>query len=252
MIGPFGLRPKGTMSVRALPMAKALVARGHRVEMLLPPWSWPSDSGREWEEEGVRVVNITLPSPIPLLRHLIITGRLVRRALETNPDVVHCVKPKAYAGLAAMALWALKKLGLTRARLVVDSDDWEGPGGWNEIERYSWLEKRLFAFQERWGLTHCDGLTVASRALETLAWSLGASPGRVFYVPNGSFRIHDAGYKIQDAGCRMQDARASWIVHHGSWIVDRGSETISQQDLNICRYRALGPGPVILLYTRFF
>ena len=186
MIGPFGLRPKGTMSVRALPMARALAARGHRVELILPPWSWPPDSGREWQADGVRVANIALPPPIPLLRHLIITGRLVRRALRTNPDVIHCFKPKAYAGLAAMIIWALKGLGLVRARLVVDSDDWEGPGGWNEIERYSWLEKRLFAFQERWGLTHCDGLTVASRALQTLAWSLGVAPAKVFYVPNGS------------------------------------------------------------------
>ena len=80
MIGPFGLRPKGTMSVRALPMAQALAARGHRLEMLLPPWSWTSDSGREWEADGVRVVNITLPPPIPLFQHLLITGRLVRRA----------------------------------------------------------------------------------------------------------------------------------------------------------------------------
>ena len=213
MIGPFGLRPKGTMSVRALPMAQALAARGHRVEMLLPPWNWPQDSGREWETDGVRVVNIALPPPIPLLRYLIITGRLVRRALKANPDVIHCFKPKAYAGLAAMVIWALRKLGLAGVRLVVDSDDWEGPGGWNEIERYSWLEKRFFAFQERWGLTHCDGLTVASRALQTLAWSLGVAPGKVFYMPNGIVRMRDAGSRMHDD---------------------------------------LGPGPTILLYTRFF
>jgi glycosyltransferase involved in cell wall biosynthesis len=68
----------------------------------------------------------------------------------------------------------------------LDSDDWEGWGGWNEIGDYTWVQKRFFAWQERWGLTHCDALTVASRTLQTLAWSLGVAPKRVFYVPNGA------------------------------------------------------------------
>ena len=34
MIGPFGLGPKGTMRMRALPMAQALAARGHEVVLL--------------------------------------------------------------------------------------------------------------------------------------------------------------------------------------------------------------------------
>jgi glycosyltransferase involved in cell wall biosynthesis len=100
--------------------------------------------------------------------------------------VVHCFKPKAYAGLSAAVIWFLQRLGWTQVRLVVDSDDWEGWGGWNEIGDYTWVQKRFFAWQERWGLTHCDALTVASRALQTLAWSLGVAPKRVFYVPNGA------------------------------------------------------------------
>jgi len=94
-------------------------------------------------------------------------------------------KPKAYSGLVAMAIWFLRKVGLANVGLVMDSDDWEGTGGWNEIENYTWLQKRFFAFQEKWGLLHCDAVTLASRALETLAWSLGVKPGKVFYVPNG-------------------------------------------------------------------
>ncbi len=185
MIGLFGLRPKGTMSVRALPLAQALVARGHRVDVIMSPWSYPQDSGREWEEDGVSICNVTLPPRFPVLWHLIITWRLVRRALALRPDVIHCFKPKGYAGLAALAFWLLKGLGLSKARLVVDSDDWEGKGGWNEIEPYTRLQRRFFAWQERWGLTHCDALTVVSRALETIVWSLGVAPGKVFYVPNG-------------------------------------------------------------------
>jgi glycosyltransferase involved in cell wall biosynthesis len=184
-IGPFGLRVKGSMSWRAMPMARALATRGHRVDVILPPWDCPEDSGREWEEEGVGVYNIALPPRLPLLFHLLVTWRLVRRALTLKPDVVHCFKPKAYAGLSAMAIWFLHRLGLTKVRLVVDSDDWEGWGGWNEIGDYTWAQKRFFAWQERWGLTHCDAVTVASRALQTLAWSLGVAPKQVFYVPNG-------------------------------------------------------------------
>lgn len=185
MIGPFGLRPKTTMSVRALPLAKALVARGHRVALLLPPWSWPEHSGQKWEEDGVTVENVALPPGFPLLWHLLIAGRLVRRALALCPDVVHCFKPKAYAGLAAWLLWWLRRLGLIRVRLAVDSDDWEGFGGWNDLEPYSWAQKRFFDGQERWGLRHNDALTVASRALQSIAWSLGVPPERVWYVPNG-------------------------------------------------------------------
>jgi glycosyltransferase involved in cell wall biosynthesis len=185
MVGPFGLRLKGTMAVRALPMAKALAARGHAVEMILPPWDWPEDSGCSWEEDGVRVVNVALPPRIPVLRHMLVTWRMVLRALVHRPDVIHCFKPKAYAGLVAWTLWWLRKLGLVTARLVVDADDWEGAGGWNAIENYSWAQKRLFAWQEQWGLTHCDALTVASRTLESIVWSMGVPPARAFCVPNG-------------------------------------------------------------------
>ena len=110
-IGPFGLRVKGTMSRRALPMARALAARGHQVDVILPPWDCPEDSGREWEEEGVGVHNIALPPRFPLLFHLLVTWQLVRRALALKPDVVHCFKPKAYAGLSAAAIWFLQRLG---------------------------------------------------------------------------------------------------------------------------------------------
>jgi len=185
MIGPFGLMPKGTVNRRALPMAKALAAEGHRVEVILPPWDHPRDSGREWVEEGVKVCNIALPPRLPLIQHLVIVWRLVRRALAAAPDVVHCFKPIGYSGFAAMALWLLKRLRLSKTRLVIDSDDWEGKGGWSEVRGYPWAQRRLFTWQERWCMTHCDALIVASRALETIAWSLGVKRDRVFYVPNG-------------------------------------------------------------------
>ena len=206
------------MIVRALPMAKALVTRGHSVTMLLPPWANPTDSGRVEDIGGVRVENIALPPGVPLLFHLQTTLRLVKRALTLKPDVIHCFKPKAYAGLAAGWLWQLKRPGLVKARLVVDADDWEGAGGWNERENYSWAQKRFFAWQEQWGLRHCDALTVASRTLESIVWSLGVKPERVFYVPNGVDVEQEARSGRQD----------------------------TQSPSQLANY------PTILLYTRFF
>ena len=210
VVGPFGMRPRGTMSVRALPMAQALAARGHAVTLLLPPWQNPEDGGRCWEEGGVAVENIALPPGVPGLFHLLTALRLARRALALRPDVVHLFKPKAYSGLTH---WLLARLPRARRpRLVVDSDDWEGPGGWNEIGGYTPAQQRFFAWQERWGLTHADAVTVASRALEGLVWAMGVPREQVFYVPNG----------VEQERGKKQEARS------------------------------LHPASCILLYTRFF
>lgn len=187
MIGPFGLRPRGTMRARALPMARALVRRGHRVTLLLPPWQNPEDAGRSWVEDGVRIINLPLPRG-PFF-HLRLTGRIVREVLGLRPDVVHAFKPKAYAGLTHWILWHLRRVGCFRGALVVDTDDWEGPGGWNDRNPYPPWQRRFFAWQERWGMTHADVLTVASRTLETLAWAMGIPPRRVFYLPNAAWFV---------------------------------------------------------------
>ncbi|HQE92552.1 MAG TPA: glycosyltransferase family 4 protein [Anaerolineae bacterium] len=178
MIGPFGLRPRGTMSVRALPLAQALVARGHSITLLLPPWQNPADAGQCWNADGVHVENVVLPTGVPGWFHWRLTTTLVRRAAALKPDVVHTFKPKAYAGLAHLAL-------RRHFPVVVDTDDWEGYGGWNDLNPYPALLKRFFAWQERWGLTHAAAVTVASHALQTLVWAMGGPPERVFYLPNG-------------------------------------------------------------------
>lgn len=177
IVGPFGLHPKQTMRSRALGLARPLVARGHAVRLFMPPWETPAEADREWREDGVELRYVPLIGGPPGLAH-----RLAREALAWRPDVVHAFKPKAYSGLAAEWLWRFHR---DRVRLVMDTDDWEGAGGWNEIAPYSPLQKRFFARQERWGLTHAHAVTVASRALESLVWSLGVPPARVHYLPNG-------------------------------------------------------------------
>lgn len=177
MIGPFGFHPNKTMRSRALPLAAALSRRGHSVCLFMPPWQTPQEAERQWEERGVAIRYVSLRGGL-----LATTRRLIRESLAWQPDVVHTFKPKAYSGLAAWWLWQFHR---RHVPLVTDSDDWEGWGGWNELAPYTPWQKRFFAWQEKWGLRHCHALTVASRALETLAWGHGAPPARVFYLPNG-------------------------------------------------------------------
>ena len=221
-VAPFGLAPKGTVSVRALPLARALAARGHQVTVFVPPWNDRTRSGQVWEEAeaGVRVVNLRLP-PHPALDPPLLAAALVREVGKADPHVVHAFKPKAYSGLVAAVWWWLSRLGRRRARVVVDADDWEGRGGWNELEPYPAPLKWAFARQEHYGLTHAHGVTVASRALETLVWSLGVPPERVCYVPNGP------GLSLQ--------ARPS-----------------PERVVALRAEMGLEGRPVVLLYTRFF
>jgi len=217
ILGPFGLRPKSTMRRRALPLGKALAAQGHQVSVIVPPWDWPADAGRQWQEDGVEVRCLTLSPSIPGLFSLALLGRLVRAALEAQPDVIHCFKPKAYAGLVAFLLWYGRGAELWQGRLVVDSDDWEGPGGWNERGGYSWAQRQFFAWQERWGLLHADAVTVASHTLQTLAWSLGVPPQRLHYLPNGI---------------------SPWPM-------------LQEEGQSVRRRHGMEDGPVVLCYTRF-
>ncbi|MFI0609945.1 MAG: glycosyltransferase family 4 protein [Anaerolineae bacterium] len=188
-LGPFGLAPKGTMRARALPLARALARMGHEVTVIMPPWQRPEEADRDWEDAvpGLRLVNVSLGGlRLPALGHLIVAARMARLALALDPDVVHAFKPKAYSHLALLLLRLRRGLtGAAGPRLILDSDDWEGPGGWNDLEPYPAWQRRFFAWQERAGLgRHADAVTVASRALETLVWSLGAPPARVLYLPN--------------------------------------------------------------------
>lgn len=183
MLGPFGLRAKSTMSQRALPMAKALTRHGHQVSVIMPPWDSPEDAGISWYEEGVEVVNAPLPTSKGTAFYVQLTATLVNLALARKPEVIHLFKPKAFAGLAHVLLLTLRRLRQHNCRLVVDEDDWEQ--AWNLKNDYTRLQKMFFAWQEPWGLTHADSVTVASKALYRFVASLGVPLHRIRYVPNG-------------------------------------------------------------------
>ena len=186
MIAPFALEPKGTVSARMVPLGKSLIASGHTVAIVVPPWDYPSHSGKRFTNDGVPVINVGLPPKIPVLWYLLLTLSLLKTAVSLNPQVAYCFKPKGFSGMLAILLSALKYLKLTSIKVVVDSDDWEGDGGWNDVLPYPWWQKKVFGFQEGWLLKHAESLTLASRKLVDIACEMRGTGDNIFYVPNGA------------------------------------------------------------------
>ena len=216
-LAPFGIRPKGTVIARMLPLAAELQKLGHTVTIVAPPYTNPEDSGITEIVRGVRLVNVSLPNAGKALGALPMAWRMFRSALTEKPDLVHLFKPKGYGGLAAMLLIILQRFGFRMPSLFVDTDDWEGKGGMNDLHSYSSAEKRLFAFQEQWLSRHAAGMTVASRELERLTLELGVPPERILYLPNGVEELQPGN------GARVRQ-----------------------------KYGIAPDAPVVLLYTRFF
>jgi glycosyltransferase involved in cell wall biosynthesis len=182
MLAPFGIRPKGTLAVRMLPLAQALVRRGHTAWIVAPPVQNPQDAGQRVVYGGVPVLHTPLPTLPGAAGVLQQVHTLLRLVLADAPDVLHLFKPKGYSGLAALAARLLSP----RLPLVVDSDDWEGRGGWNDVLPYPPAAKALFAWQERDLPRRAAVVTVASRSLQTQVWGFGVAPQRVIYLPNGA------------------------------------------------------------------
>ncbi|HWQ15246.1 MAG TPA: glycosyltransferase, partial [Roseiflexaceae bacterium] len=181
MLAPFGIRPKGTLAARMLPLAQALVRRGHRVSIVAPPVQNPEDAGRREVLGGVTVTHTRLPRLPGMAGAPGLAAALLREALLARPQVLHLFKPKGYGGLAALLARVLRP-GLP---LVVDTDDWEGRGGWNDLLPYPYPARLLFSWQERDLPRRAAAVTVASRTLETQVWGFGVPRERVFYLPNG-------------------------------------------------------------------
>ncbi len=174
---PFGLGEKTTVWARTLPLARQLVAQGHVVTILIPPWDTPRDSGRRWTEDGVAVVNVGLAGGLPF-----VIGRLFAALQRFAPDLVHVVKPRAHAGLIQWLLWWRRKLLGKGSAIFLDVDDWEQ--AWADINHYPPLVVRFLAWQEEWGIRHADGVTAASRWLvERVQQYAPSTP--VLYLPNG-------------------------------------------------------------------
>ena len=249
MVGPFGLKTKSTMRERALPMARALLRRGHTVTMILPPWDNPEDAGKSYLDGGVQIINAQLPRVKGGFFFIALTATLVRLSLQQNPDVIHLFKPKAYAGLAHLLLHTLRKFGRHNVRLVVDEDDWER--AWNDIEPYTPAQKRLFAWQEPWGITHADAVTVASKNLQYYAETLGVAQKNIAYVPNG-VRAIKGSVDILPTFELWQSQLANIVTQAGVPLMPPVSTRGRDFGGKIRTELGLTGIPIVLLYTRFF
>lgn len=183
-LAPFGIRPKGTLIARMLPLAVELKRLGHGIVIVAPPYTNQEDSGKTATVDGVTLRNIPLGPGTGATCAPFLGWRMFRAALEEKPDLVHLFKPKGYGGLAAMLHLALARLGRRLPSLFVDCDDREGRGGMNELHPYSLPERLLFDFQERRIPRSAAGVTVASRALQAMVRVLGVAEQKIFYLPN--------------------------------------------------------------------
>ena len=172
----FAWEPKGTARARAFPLAAELVKRGHEVTVFLTPYDNLAYSGKEWVAEGVRIRNLAVPSTSKLSLAGV-ARRLCQSVREYAPDMVHVFKPKGLAGIAAMLL-------RHSCRVILDCDDWEGWGGWNEATNYSWIVKEYIDLQEKWLVRRSLVITAASQVLMDRAQDLRKGSSTVFYVPN--------------------------------------------------------------------
>jgi glycosyltransferase involved in cell wall biosynthesis len=217
-IAPFGMQPKGTVSARMVPMAQALARRGHTIRIVVPPWDDP-DAPRRWRVEDYtpegaqgRVTLITLPLcrgalggarlALGLVKHGVFSKGRSRSSASSRgrwADVAHVFKPIGYSGLAGIVLSAL------RVPWVLDVDDWEGPGGWADVNPYSAVERAAITTMEALVPRLAGAVTAASRALEARTWDMGLPRRRVLYVPNGVSSDKYARWGRPDEGRRTKD-----------------------------------------------
>ena len=177
-VAPFGLGEKTTVWARTLPLAAALVAAGHEATIVVPPWDTPEDSDTRMERQGVSIIQVDISGGLPR-----IWRRMTRAVHALDADIVHIVKPRAYAGLVQWQLWQRRKLpGGNGPAIVLDVDDWEQ--AWASINDYPAHVARFLAWQEEWGIRHADAITAASRWLVERANSYTPDTP-VLYLPNG-------------------------------------------------------------------
>lgn len=212
----FAWEPKGTVRFRAFPLAAKLAASGHEVTMFLVPYDHPVDSGKELLREGVRIKNVRI-GKIPVLRHAAACYRLSREVVRYAPDVIHVFKPKGYAG-AALTYFLARRW----RRIVLDCDDWEGWGGWNNVKDYSWAVKEFIDWQERFLIRRASSVTVASRALQSRAVELRGSAENVRYLPNSGASPEGREVRPRVLAADREETRRSLHLPSGPLILYAG------------------------------
>jgi len=176
-IAPFGTCEKQTVQRRLIPLARAVAARGHETEVIVPAWDCPQQIGRD-ESDGVVDIHYPQLGPAPhRLLDIALLKRITDRIGEFDPDIVHVFKPIGYSGVVGASC-------IQRGRtVIVDQDDLETDRGWGN--RRNVMVRWLGARQERWLMRRAAGVTTASKYLQTYVRQVYARTDTVYYLANG-------------------------------------------------------------------
>jgi glycosyltransferase involved in cell wall biosynthesis len=256
-VGGFGFRPKGTIQGRAYPLATELVKQGHEVSIFTTPYDNPEESGREWVQEGVRIKGVNAGRN-PLGYPGLLIGLL--RALEGyQPDLVHIFKPKGFAGAAGSFLRLKGFPGV-----VLDCDDWEGWGGFNDIKSYPWVLKEYIDRQERWMMRSVPAVTVASRTLLDRVLEVRGNSCSVYYVPNcggsaGNRKAQEAARAKSQAEARRELDLPDGIIIYYNGHFEPGDDimlfcrtAMPVAERNRATIVFVGDGPDLVKVKNFF
>ncbi len=162
MLAPVPLAATGTTAARVLPMARALAATGHRVEVHIPGYP-----GSTRTAENPRLIGLATAGPLRLpliggwLRAVALVVIGVWRLGRGGYDVVHLFRPTGANGLAAALLWALRP----GPAVVLDADACEGAAAHSPLEFPSPVRRWWADLQEQTYLRTNDAFTAASEYL---------------------------------------------------------------------------------------
>ncbi len=227
-VGGFGFRPKGTIQGRAFPIAAELARLGHQVKIFVTPYDNLQESSRTWTEEGVEIYGMKVGSTA--LSYPALFARLVAAVEKFRPDVIHIFKPKGFAG-AAGTYFHLKGM----RRVVLDCDDWEGWGGFNDIKAYPWILKEYIDRQERWMMRTTPAITVASRTLERRVCDARKTSSGVFYLPNCGTSPGNLAVHARARAMSQTEARAEFGLPAGPSIFYSGHFEPGEDFMLFCR-----------------
>jgi glycosyltransferase involved in cell wall biosynthesis len=104
--------------------------------------------------------------------------------------VVHCLRAQlVHLGkpLPFGAFTTLLATTLTRRKLIIDLDDWEGVGGFATVKQGgNAFAKAVITFFEEWLPVRADGVVVVSALLAQRVALSNVPPERIHYIPNGA------------------------------------------------------------------
>ncbi len=229
MIATGGAPNKFTSRQRTIPMALLLMEQGYTVRVYVPCWDCTETVSRSSTSSSVPVEVVEGSRFRFGSLDVVLFWRLLRKILRFEPDVLYCFKPIRYAGALAVVVRFLRRARLTaipapRPRVVVDSDDWEGAGGWAARRDGNVAMQRIRDWQERLTIANCDAVTTSTTYLRDRASRLRHSSESVYLVPNGIRR-------------ELWPLAPDAPVQAPVWLSERLAK--------------LGRPHVLLLYTRF-